>query len=945
MKALKIFGIFMLIVMALVVISMFVIPHFYKDKIAKIVKTEINKQLTAEADFGKIDLSLFRSFPNFSLGLHDVSVTNLPSDTLMTSDGIYLTVGLFSVLKGDAIEIKSLRFDNPLLNLRINPQGDDNWDVFKESETTESEDTDNDVMEFLLNKVLLDAAKIHFTDKESGFELLIDGLNAFVKGKFSEDRTNLELNIGSGDLTVFYEEIPYLQNIALRFDAMIDANLTDEIYNLKNNTLYLNDLQINFEGSVAFVNDDINLMLVYNTPENSFKQLLSLIPIVYLDGYDKMLTRGQFDLNGYVKGIYSESAFPDFKIEMFATNTEISYPDMPTPVNNIDFSLLIENQGDNLDNTIIRLDNLSANIGKDKLQIKFQLMHPISDPNIDLKATAGIIFENLKNVFPQEYFKELTGEVIADIRLKGSLSSIEKGDYKNFLAMGSLVCNDITYQVKDGYLLFLKHAQFNFSPSQIDIIGFDSKIGGQDILVDGRFNNYLGYFLKDEIFQGKLNMRTTTLDINQLLEPWTATDSGAGSGENSESVIYIPENIDVLVSLTADSVSFDKLAFNNFDSKIHVHDGKIEFEDFNSTFLGGLIHLNGYYEATSDVNPHVDLNLKLMDMRVSTAYQKMSLFSKFTPIAEKAAGIFDASLNLNLDLDENMNPVWSSILGNGNFASDDIELMANEIFSRISDVLKIDLFENPSTGPIDLSFKLMDGKIFHKPFTVTLNDIQMEIGGWTGFDQHIDYNLAMNIPVKLLGNNVSKVMEHYANEIGKLGLKLGDIQTLKPVLKVDGLVTSPNVTLVSLGNITGSNIKDIVKDKVDEVIDGYLEEANKEADRILAEAQREADSIIAAAQQQVGNVMKLANQTISNLKNEVQKQSEQLVKEAAKQGPLAELAANKAAKELLKRADVEADKTLLKAQQESDKIMENARKQSEATMQRALKKADIIRKK
>ncbi|PLW93361.1 MAG: hypothetical protein C0591_14755, partial [Marinilabiliales bacterium] len=66
MKALKYVGIFMLIIIALLVISMFIVPQFYKDKIGEIAKTEINKQLNAEVDFGEIDLSLFINFPNFS---------------------------------------------------------------------------------------------------------------------------------------------------------------------------------------------------------------------------------------------------------------------------------------------------------------------------------------------------------------------------------------------------------------------------------------------------------------------------------------------------------------------------------------------------------------------------------------------------------------------------------------------------------------------------------------------------------------------------------------------------------------------------------------------------------------------------------------------------------------------------------------------------------------
>ncbi len=943
MKALKFFGIFMLIIIALVVISMFVIPHFYKNKIAEIIKTEINKELNAEVNFGEFDLTLFRSFPNFSLGLHDLTVTNLPSDTLMISDGIYITVGLFSVLKDETIKIKSVIIEKPKLFLKVDQEGIENWYILNDTETAENDETsESKAYILLLNKVVLKAAEIYYTDKESGIEATIHEMNGFLKGKFTDDRSNLDLSLNSNDFNVLYKGATYLQNTFLSFDAIIDANLKDEIYTLKENSLYLNGLHIKFEGSVAYVGDDINLMLVYTAPDNSFKQLLSLIPMIYTDGYENLITSGQFNMGGHIKGIYSDTDFPDFKLQMQAKNTEISYPDMAANVKNIEFGLLIENEGNNFDNIIIRLDNFSGNIGKDRVNLNLKLLHPISDPLIDLKASAKITFENLKEVFPQESFQDLTGDLIADFSLKGRLSSIEKKDYQNFLAMGSLVCNNINYQMEDGYAILLQYGQFNFSPSQIDIIGLDSEINGYKFLIDGKFNNYLGYFLNDEMFKGNLNITAKTINIDQMLEPWSGSD--IENIEDGESVVYIPQNIDLQIAAKADSLMYNELSLTNFNSSIHIYNGKIEFEDLRSSFLGGLIEVQGYYEASTTVSPHIDLSISLMDLKVSTAYQNMSIFSKFTPLAEKAVGIFNTRVNLNMELDENMNPVWSSILGNGNFTSEDIELMANTLFTRISDVLKVDLFKNPSTGPIDLSFKLMDGKIFHKPFKVSLNDIQMEVSGWTGLDQQIDYMLAIDIPVKLLGDNVSKVVEQYAKEAGKLGFELGDVQTIKPLLKVEGPFTDPKISIVSLGKLTKNNIKDIVKEQVKEVVEDYIEKANEEADRILAEAKIKADSIIASARQQVNKVMQLANQSVSTIKSEAQIQADQLVKEAAKKGPLAELAAKKAANELVKNAENNANKAMLAAQQESDKIMEKAHKQSEAIMQEALNKADMLRK-
>jgi len=945
MKALKILGKVLLVILALLVISMFVIPHFYKEEIAELVKTEINKQLNAEVNFEEIDLSLFRSFPNFSLALYKLSVRNSPTDTILTADGLYISIGLFSVIKDEAVEIKSIKVEKPELFLKVDKQGQENWNIFKESEVKETvEDTQSEEFVLLINRILINSCAITYNDDEADISVFLNNLNGFLKGKFAADRSDLDLKLNSDDVSVYYQGMQYLRNASLALSAIIDANIKDEIYKLKKNSLHMNGLQINFEGSVAYVDDDLNLMLVYNAPDNSFKQLLSLIPVIYQENFEDLVTTGQFRMDGHVKGTYSESDLPDFKIHMQTANTEISYQGMPSSFKNIEFDLLVENKGKDLDNTIIRLDKCSGIIGSDEVNLSLHLTKPITDPLIDLKASGTLKLENINDVFPQKELQSLNGKLLADLTLKGRLSAADQNDYKNFLAIGSLVCDNISYNYDDNYLVELFHAQFNFSPSQIDIIGFDSRINGNNVAIDGEFENYLSYFLKDDIFKGNLNLHSDKLDINQLLEPWSANEATGGENESEESVTYIPQNIDVVVLVSADSISYNKLLFTDFNSTVHVHDGRIEFEDFNSSFLDGLINLNGYYEATSTTKPHVNFELNLIEMNINTAYQDMSLFRQFTPIAEKAVGSFTTSLSLSADLDNQMNPVWTSLLGNGSLSSDNIAINANEIFSRISDVLKVKLFDNPTTGPIDVNFKMLDGRIFHSPFNVTVNNISMEVGGWTGFDQQIDYNIGFVIPVEMLGNDVSSVINYYASEAGKLGFDVGDVQSIKPVIKVEGDAANPQINLISLGNVTGASVKDIVEDKIEEVIDDYMEEANKEAERIIAEAQREADSLIKVAQAQVDGLMQLANQSVIDIKSEAKKQSELLVKEAAKQGALAELVAKEAATELLKSADKEADNVLLKAQQESDKIVENAHKQSDAIMQKALEKADQIRK-
>jgi len=77
MKFIKRFFYFLLIFLFLFIGVLIAIPYFFKDKILARAKTEMNNNLNAKADFGDLDISLIRNFPNISLGLNDITVDGI----------------------------------------------------------------------------------------------------------------------------------------------------------------------------------------------------------------------------------------------------------------------------------------------------------------------------------------------------------------------------------------------------------------------------------------------------------------------------------------------------------------------------------------------------------------------------------------------------------------------------------------------------------------------------------------------------------------------------------------------------------------------------------------------------------------------------------------------------------------------------------------------------
>ncbi len=96
------------IIIIVILAAAFILPIAFKGKIKKLAKEEINKNVEAEVNFSDISLSLFKSFPNFNMGISDLTISGVKEfdkDTLANITLIEVTLDFMSVIKGELYEI------------------------------------------------------------------------------------------------------------------------------------------------------------------------------------------------------------------------------------------------------------------------------------------------------------------------------------------------------------------------------------------------------------------------------------------------------------------------------------------------------------------------------------------------------------------------------------------------------------------------------------------------------------------------------------------------------------------------------------------------------------------------------------------------------------------------------------------------------------------------
>jgi uncharacterized protein involved in outer membrane biogenesis len=111
-KFLKITSIVILVILAL----LFILPFAFRGKIIKIAKEQINSSLNAKADFENLSISLFRHFPDLSLGVKNMyieGIDDFKGDTLFSANSINVVVDIVSAIKMKDIKIKRIYVDKP----------------------------------------------------------------------------------------------------------------------------------------------------------------------------------------------------------------------------------------------------------------------------------------------------------------------------------------------------------------------------------------------------------------------------------------------------------------------------------------------------------------------------------------------------------------------------------------------------------------------------------------------------------------------------------------------------------------------------------------------------------------------------------------------------------------------------------------------------------------
>jgi len=957
---LKILAVLIVIVIAL----LFILPIVYKSEIVRLTKNELNNNINAIVNFEDIDLSLISSFPNFNISIYGLSVVGkdvFAGDTLIKSKKISLAVDITSVISSDDYKIKSINIFSPVVKINILSNGTSNYDISlpdsnEDKSNVSSTNSNTSGFNFDIERFHIADGKIIYNDAKENIHLQLSGLHYTLSGKLGLDKAVLATKTRIANLSINYNHVQYLSNVALVYKASIDADMKNEIYKLGKNELIVNDMFINFDGTFSYIQDKLNLILSFKSKGNRFKEILSLVPAIYTNNFEQVKADGTFSIDGYIKGEYTDEHIPSFNINTTVDNAMFKYASLPNSVKNINLKVNISNMGGSIDNTVIDINKLEMMLGNNPLSANIKISTPLSDPNIDAKVIGDIGLSSIKDYYPVTD-TTLSGSISFNVKFKGKLSSVENGESDDFVAMGSVLATDIIYNTNSfNNPINIVTAQLNFSPEYIDLVSFKAITGKNDINITGKINNYLPYYFNKGTLTGSLLSNSNFINIDELIstnQPHNETvtnnhdsnEAALSVATDTNSVIEIPDNINFTISSSFYKLIYDSLEMSNVKGRLVVADKTLTLQNLIMDAVDGKMTINGSYSTSNIDKPKVDFSLNMKNMSIPKAYNKFAIFRNYIPIAKKTTGLFSANFNINTILDKKLMPIYKTMNGAGNLSTSQIEINDLNSLAQIAKALNIVKFNKLEIDKINLSFAFINGKLEVKPSKFKYQNINADISGWTGLDKSIGYTLNLKIPRAEFGANANATLENIMGQVNNYGVNFSIPDIIPIKISIDGTLDNPKVH-TSFNQSNDNTIVEEVKETINIAIEKEKEklkdESSAKAKKIIEDADKQAQQLIADAKKQAKLIKENAEVAKKNLIQETDKQAENLITEGKKNGFVAEMAAKEAAKQLKAEIHNNAENIIIEANKKSDDIINEAKKAAKKLKADAKKEADKL---
>ncbi|MCH2233488.1 MAG: AsmA-like C-terminal region-containing protein [Crocinitomicaceae bacterium] len=734
------------------VTTLTVILHIYEDDIKQFAIDKLNENLKTDVEVMDIDLTIFDSFPYATLQFNRVYIEEVfpednSHDTLFYAGNLYMHFNVMDLWNED-YNVERVNIENGLLNMKMNKEGANNFDILKSRKDSIKSDKD---FQFSLELLHIEDFRFKYSNLQAAQHYELDINEGLFAGDFSKEQFELQVDSDFHIDAVKSGAFAFIQNKESHADLILDINLKERKYTFKDGYLDVEEMPFSINGFV----DSSTIDLTITGKEIEVYELANSI-LIQEDGSTKLEAyngQGLMAFDATIKGEFIGEAVPAVE-----ANFSIENASLTEPVNNLsllNINLLGHYKNDPNKN-IEKLDFEKFDFNL--LQGSFSGNASIDNfdqPIIRSNVLADIDLGAVKKFFRLNQFEQLGGhlksKMNAEIQLFDPKYRKELFEIKK--ASGNLNFDNVRYQGKSETIYY--------TSINGDIIVQDKDASAKDLsiktaLSDFKLNGALKNFVPFVEGSGGLGVIATLESSNFNLNEFLPDNNKNANGPPV--VFELPSDLNLNLDLDIKKLDWDNHSFTNIKSKLLMSGSKATAKDVKLNTLGG--NVNGWITLHNNLADGNLIEGKFWYSRINIKqlFAEWENFDQTEVTSENLTGTARGNIDLMLGFNPYFSIIEDQIYSKTNLTIENGKLQGMETMRAITDYMRsnkglkfllnkhIDKFEdklmNISFENLSNTIEIKNSKVFIPKMKIASSALDVNLHGWHDFENNIDYHFS-----------------------------------------------------------------------------------------------------------------------------------------------------------------------------------------------------------
>lgn len=311
--------------------------------------------------------------------------------------------------------------------------------------------------------------------------------------------------------------------------------------------------------------------------------------------------------------------------------------------------------------------------------------------------------------------------------------------------------------------------EIDFSYSNKDFHIEKSKIilGKSDFELTGDVTN-IGRWLRGKgDLTGELNFVSNHTDANELLSLLSAkqgseetakveteTKTEKTTDTNEAEPFLVPTRVDLTLNTEIKKAQFMDQTATNLGGKIYIKDGILVLEEVGFICNAAKLQLTAMYRTPRRNHIYVGFDYHMMDINIHELIGMIPEIDSMMPMLKQFKGNAEFHLAAETFTNAQYKIKPSTLRGAASIFGKDLVVLDNTTFDKISKLLMFKKKTENKVDSISAEMTLYKKEIDVYPFSVSMDNYMVALGGRHNLDMTFDYNINVLSPI-YLGVNVS----------------------------------------------------------------------------------------------------------------------------------------------------------------------------------------------